>query len=247
MKFFNNLLFAGAAFGSIYTNLDFLSEADRADPAIKSLLAILDKNNYRLDTAIGEQTRELNWRKQMNRNLNHISSRMIDDYKERREKYDCNPERMTRARTQIEQTLDWYDASVQEKCDAIAKPMKRLSKAMKKWLDQWNKCGSGPPRIGFHNRMQHRLRKVRSRVYYRIGCKDVKPMNEGKPKQKLQRSDVTQEVKNSDVQILEVADPNGNLNYGHVANVEAGDEGHYEKFLTKILSGQEIIYMPSYD
>ena len=48
----------------------------------------------------------------MNRNLNHISSRMIDDYKERREKYDCNPERMTRARTQIEQTLDWYDASV---------------------------------------------------------------------------------------------------------------------------------------
>ena len=131
---------------------------------------------------------------------------------------------------------------VEEQCQALAKPMKRLSKQMKEWLDKWNKCGSGPPRIGFHSRMQHRLRKVRSRVYFRVGCKDVKPMNEGKPKQKLQRSDLAnQEAEN---EVLQMS-PNSNLGYGHVA--VKPEESQYEKFLTKILSGQEIIYMPSDD
>ena len=70
------------------------------------------KNDVRLDRAIGGQTRDLNWREQMKKNLENIATRMMNDYKKRRDIYECSPEKIQRARTETEKTLDWYDASV---------------------------------------------------------------------------------------------------------------------------------------
>ena len=85
---------------------------DLKDKALKQLQGILSKNEVRLNRAIGAQTGELNWRQQMSKNLANIAAKMAADYKVRRDVHGCSPERMSRARTETERTLDWYDASV---------------------------------------------------------------------------------------------------------------------------------------
>jgi len=92
------------------------------------------------------------------------------DYRRRRDVDNCDPFRMTRARVKYEP--DELEQSLSEKCQRLQRPMRYLNKETKAWLGLYNSCGDGKPRKGFQKRILYRLRKIRSRVYFRVGCEN---------------------------------------------------------------------------
>ena len=137
------------------------------DP-VADLEAMLLRATNEVNDALGIHTFNDAWRKRGRKRLARCAEKMINDYVNRRDNHNCDPN----ARNIVESELldDDIERALPEACKEIAKPVKTLSQDARAWSNQWNSCGDGKDRQFFRQRIWKTLRSVRRTAYENMGC-----------------------------------------------------------------------------
>ena len=148
-----------------YTRLQFFCQSD--DPAVGTVQVMFKEASVLMNKALGIETYNLNWRTNVRENLAITAEKLIADFIIRRDMYNCDPNQEI-----IEAPADEEDKlnNLPENCREIASPFQRLSVEQRNWRNTFNRCGDGPTRDGFNQRMKKKMRKLRTRAYKRLGC-----------------------------------------------------------------------------
>ena len=138
------------------------------DPAIAQLQQMLTDASLLMNEAIGIETYELAWRVKLREHLFIVAKKMINDYTNRRDNHNCDPNQEIIKGPADEE--DILERGLPESCREIAQPIKQLSVKQRNWRNTFNRCGDGPSRLGFNERMTKKMRKIRKRAYIQLGC-----------------------------------------------------------------------------
>ena len=117
---------------------------------------------------LSAQTGVLPWHLRIKAAVEKATTTMIADYIERRDVYGCDPnmEIITGPADEEEDV----ERGLPEACMEVAKPVKQLAVQLRNWRNTFNRCGDGPARDGFNDRMTKKMRNIRKRAYKNLGC-----------------------------------------------------------------------------
>lgn len=138
------------------------------DPAIDQLNQMLGDASLKMNDAIGAETFNLPWRVNIRRHLSKGANKLIADYSERRDDHGCDPnQEVKKGPADAEEALE---RALPEACRETAQPLKQLAVQLRNWRNTFNRCGDGPTRDGFNQRMTKLFRNIRKRAYNQLGC-----------------------------------------------------------------------------